>query len=258
MPKSTYKLKINGYDKPSNTYFRFNWDYCKQPPKDGVITKTKVGWHDCRDAGVASMRQDILSGKVKTDYTRMLFRWGIPSKANVKQAEDWVNRAVNILHVLERLGGWALTRVYKLETPDDSFVAYYFLSSRRWIKSSYLAYLYVLLVRMCADPWWGGHKNFTALKKAYKEKASSKEGFTRDSGYIKQSFPYWEAIVRGYPELFEKKKLEHYWAYERIHTASSNLSEGIDKLSRNRSEYDGLYENLKKLKNKFDKEANKK
>ena len=116
--------------------------------------------------------------------------------------------------------------------------------------------MYVLLVRMCGDPWWGKFKNFEAMKKAYKERKPGSR-FSHDTGYIRQSFPYWEAIIRGYPQLFEKKKLEHYWSYELIGSTGSNLGEGIDKLTRNDSSYAGLYDELKQLKVQFDKEVKK-
>jgi len=260
---TTYNLHVTNYQKPKADmpgYFGFSWDYCKEPPKDGVI-KTGQYWQGCRDAGIALMREDIVKGKMKTDYTRMLFKWGLRTapKLNAEDrntADAWVNRAVNVLHCLEKLGGWALTRVYKLETPDDTMAVYYFLSSRRWIKSSYLAYMYVLLVRMCHDKWWGKHKSFKDLKEAYYARAKGAQ-FSYDHGFIRQSFPYWEAIIRGYPQLFEKKKINHYWDYNRINSHTNNKGEGIDKLSRNNSEYRGLFDELKKLKTEFDKEAKK-
>ena len=262
---TVYKWDLNtkGW-KDVGQYFQFGWATAHQP-KEGVISMA-TGVHSCRDGGVGNMRDAIHAGTLKTDKARFIFRWNTRSdqlKADHKKAQDWMQRGLNILNAYERAAGWYLTRVYPIEVPGFNWVrGYYCLSSRRWIKSSYLAYLYVLMIRMSTDEAFSGFKNLTQLKALITNKleTSAKPGgstFKNDHGYIQQTFPYWEALIRGYPALFEKHKLDYYWNSDRL-GGSKGYGEGISTLIRGDSSYTGLLTELRKQKKKFDEGGTKK
>lgn len=258
---TTYKLILpeNSFITRGEIYFGFQWNYCNSP-KNGIITVEDKYWKHCRDGGIGDMRDDILSGELETDRTRMIFCWLLSNRnraKDIEKAEAWMRRGMNTLHLFEKLAGWALTRVYRLNVEDKKgyyLYPFYFLSSRRWIKSSFLAYLYVMIVRMSKDEFWGAHKSFDGMKKACLKRLESKKTFVSDHGYIVNSLPYWEALFRGYPQLFEKKKLNYYWEPGRFQN-DGGYGEGIDRLVRGATTYTGLYKQLTTLKEKFEKEA---
>ena len=112
-------------------------------------------------------------------------------------------RAAAVLKAFDKLAGWPLTRVYKLDvgSKSDWLQAYYFWSSRRWMKASYLVSLYVLLVRMCKDTRIDGFKDFDGMVKKIQKAINSGTPLKNDHSYVKTSLPYWKArslsSVRG-------------------------------------------------------------
>jgi hypothetical protein len=114
------------------------------------------------------------------------------------------------------------------------------------------------MIRMSEDDVFSGLKTLAQLKTKIQKKIEQNYKFKRDSGYIQQTFPYWEALIRGYPELFEKKKLDYYWDEARISGNSNGYGEGISTLCSGNSGYTGLWKDLQRLKKQFDKGGTKK
>jgi hypothetical protein len=254
--KTTFKLEPHGALGTSCDYFGFNFG-CAQEPKDGKI-KLVHSYHSCREGLMSSMRSRI-TGKndieQPTDKMRIIFRWGASnsnSKKDLKAIDGWVKRSVPVLHAFDKLAGWPLTRVYEIETNYDNWLrAYYFHSSRRWMKSSYLVSLYTLLVRMCKDERITGFKDFDGLVKIV-SKITKAGGLRTDSTYVKDSLPYWKAIMTGYPDLFRKRKLPYYWDTSRLTGDSLGGAEGVQYLVKGDTKYTDIRKKLLEIKKQLD------
>lgn len=239
-------------------YFRFLFAAVKEP-KDGIITPIS-GYFTCREDQMASMRSNIISIKQTqpTDKTRMLFAWTLSEREkaqNLKLTYEWLERAIKVLHVFDKLAGWPLTRVYKVETDNEFIRSYYFHSSRRWMKASYMISLYIMLIRMCQDKRITDFKNFDGLIILLDEIMDAQNNSSdldqnialkSDHHYVKDSFKFWKTLMLGYPKLFRKRKLEYYWGTNRIN-GSSGYSEGVNYLVTGDTAYSEVYSELLKV-----------
>lgn len=288
---TVYDLRLPGTWCEINGYINFNFGHCTRP-KDGKISMHN-SFHSCREGLCTNMRKIITSGAstFETDKMRMIFVWKVNNrdpknnfgtskavlKAGIAEADAWMRRGLSVLNACEKHAGWYLTRAYKCKGIADQFRpslghrqgenerqpdlvpnkhvewanAYYFLSSRRWMKSSYLTSLYVLLVRMCGDKKFEGVKNFKGLMEIINKNTAS--GFSHDNGYIKSTSPYWEATLKGYSEIFEKKKIDYYWDGNRIGSTSNNDGhEGIQRFCDGSTSYTEAYQAMMKVKKNLD------
>jgi hypothetical protein len=236
-------------------YFAFNFGSAKEPV-DGVVDLVH-GTHTCREGLMSNMRSRICgSGTTQpTDKTRMLFFW-YASRSNSKkdqvEVKGWTERTVPVIQALDRVAGWPLTRVYQLKTGRDHITGLYYHSSRRWMKSSYLISLYIMLVRMCKDERITGFKDFDGLVKLLDKLCknngeSNWTGLKSDQGYVKDSLPYWESIMRGYPRLFRARKMDYYWDTDRL-GGSSGGYEGIQYLVGGNTKYTEVKDEMLKIK----------
>lgn len=251
--KTTYKAANIEYG-PGPSYFGFSFGAATEP-KGGEI-KLIQGTHTCREGLVSNMRSRIMgnSSSQPTDKMRMIFKFTLGKGNEVSDraaAETWVIRAIDVLHSFERLAGWPLTRVYKLETTKGWVDAYYFWSSRRWMKASYMVSLYVLLVRMCKDERIKGFKDFYSLRTLIK-KVSTQKTLINDQHYVTSSLPYWEALMVGYPEVFRQRKITYYWDNKRI-GGNGGSSEGIQYLVSGDTSYTEARNKVLEIKKNLEK-----
>lgn len=251
--KTTLKLRDPSSMGNQSDYFRFSFGQAKEP-KDGKV-ELVASMHTCREGIMGTMRSLInkSSADQPTDKMRMLFRWSASDKvmaSHLVAVNGWVERSIPVLHAFEKLAGWPLTRVYKIESSCKWLKCYYFHSSRRWMKASYLLSLYILLVRMCADDRIKGFKDFYGLVDVI-TKAVKGKLLKNDHGYVTDSMPYWEAIMKGYPRLFRQRKLPYYWDTDRINGQGA-FSEGIQYLTRGDTKYTEVRKEMLKIKNELD------
>lgn len=256
LQKTKFKLDPPNALGTSISYFGFSFG-CPQEPKDGKI-KLVQSYHSCREGLMSSMRSRI-TGKngvtQPTDKMRMVFRWAAAQatrSSDLKAIDGWVKRSIPVLQAFDRLAGWPLTRAYKIETNyDDWLRPYYFHSSRRWMKSSYLVSLYTMLVRMCKDKRITGFKDFDGLVKVI-QKIPANHQLISDHTYVKNSLPYWKAIMTGYPRLFRKRKMPYYWDTARFSGSSTGGAEGLQYLVKGDTQYAEVRKELLKIKKELD------
>lgn len=233
-----------------------------QEPKDGKI-RMMQGTNTCREGLMANMRSRIVkeSKELPTDKLRIMCKWTASEKnlkADLKTINAWVNRSVMVLQAFDRLAGWPLTRVYQIEAGDREWLKlYYYHSSRRWMKSSYLVSLYLLLIRMCKDTRITGFKDFNGLV-AKLNKILKNDKLITDTSYVNGSMPYWEAIMKGYPRLFRQRKIQYYWDPDRLSNNSSGGSEGIHLLTNGSTYYKEIRAELLKIKKELNDKKKKK
>lgn len=247
--KTVFKFN-DGNSCPDYSGFNFG---AAQEPKDGKI-KLVSSTHTCREGLFHNMRSRINQENADqpTDKMRMIFRWYSGKKASqasyLEQAEQWALRSAEVLRVFDRCAGWPLTRVYQLDVgkKSDWLRAYYYWSSRRWMKASYLVSLYVLLVRMCKDERITGFKNIDELVKLVK----TTDKLKNDNHYAKYSAPYWKSIMKGYPDLFMKRKMTYYWDTARV--GGSGGSEGVQYLCNGDTSYTEVRTRLLTIKKAVD------
>jgi hypothetical protein len=249
----TNKLKINpSYGFSSDGYSSLRFAPALEPVKDIVsYAISGNGPWGCRDGLGRSVREVIVNGSLPTDKTRMLFMWNATDGA-----KSWATRGINILHTCEKRAGWPLTKVQEVEMPDSSRYTLYCQSSRRWIKSSYLYTLYCLMMRMAADERITGFKNLEGLGKIIDSVKNNHKSFVRDHTYIIGTFPYWEALLVGYPDLFRQYKITYYWGLKNINAGdmSGSYGEGISKFCNGGTNWTDLYNKMITIKKKLDAE----
>ena len=255
LQKTTFKLHPSDALGTESNYSSFSFG-CAKEPKDGKIELVQ-SYHSCREGLMSSMRQRIKADNSQqpTDKMRLVFRWSgsIGNKLDSKNVDGWVKRSIPVLQAFDRLAGWPLTRAYKIETPHDNWLrAYYFHSSRRWMKSSYLVSLYTMLVRMCKDKRVDGFKDFDGLVKVLSKIVGGSNGLICDNRYVRDSLPYWEAIMTGYPKLFRKRKLPYYWDTARLSNNSIGSAEGLQYLVGGDTRYTDIRDELLKIKKQLD------
>jgi hypothetical protein len=247
----------------TSDYFSFAFG-CAKEPVDGNIDLVH-GTHTCREGLFSNMRTRICGSNDSQpmDKTRMMFVWRLAHNSYKRDndiVDGWIDRAVPIVQVIDKLAGWPLTRAYKVDA-QDGIRAYYFHSSRRWMKSSYLISLYVLLVRMAKDMRVTGFKDFDGLYKILADvtsggKSGQDQKLASDNSYVKDSLPYWEALMKGYPRLFRKRKMPYYWDTSRLNGGSGG-SEGIQYLVKGSTQYGEVREELLKIKKELDAKKSK-
>lgn len=239
----------------SSDYFGFSFGAGKELKGDAIDL---VGtFHTCREALMGEMRRDINNenDRLPTDKMRILVRFSesrAQGKADRILIDGWVERATSVLQAFDKLAGWPLTRVHKVKTSARSIDIYYFHSSRRWMKSSYLVSLYLLLIRVCRDDRITGFKDFYSLVAVIDKIDRSTKKLVTDSGYISSSKPYWEAIMKGYSRLFRKRKMVYYWDKERLGSGNNGGSEGIQNLVTGATSYTEVRKELNEIKKEID------
>lgn len=255
LQKTTFELSSRNKYGNNCEYFQFSFGGAREP-KNGEIDFVQ-GTNTCREGLILNMRQSIVAGsKIQpTDKFRMIFKWTASEKHLDKDLEvidGWLKRSIPVLQAFDRAAGWPLTKIYKIDCKQDWLKPYYFLSSRRWMKSSYLVSLYVLLVRMCKDERITGFKDLKGLI-ATIEKLTKSSNLKCDGPYVKGSLPYWEAIMKGYPRLFRKRKMDYYWNIERLTNSQSNSgsAEGIHLLTCGSTKYPEVRKELLKIKDEL-------
>ena len=247
----------SSYSAAGTDYFGFSFG-CAREPVDGKIELVN-STHTCREGLMANMRTRITGASTAqpTDKTRMIFFWKASNVNKIKDQElidGWINRAIPIIQAFDRLAGWPITRVYKVDCGQDYVNAYYFHSSRRWMKSSYLISLYVMLVRMCKDKRITGFKDFKGLVKLMETLTVKAPFLVVDQAYVEASFPYWEAIMRGYPRLFRRRKIQYYWDTTRLGESAGSY-EGLQYLVKGDTRYKEVRNELLVIKNELDEKT---
>lgn len=262
------KYELAGKNLPAaSSYFSFSFGMAPTPGKEKVVTVTN--FHSCREGLISDIRTLITGqgNRMSTDKMRMIFKWNLSEKNithDTAEHREWLNRGLNILHAYERLAGWPLTKVFEMNTGRNFIKAYYFLSSRRWIKASYLVSLYVLMVRLGKNSALTGFKNsaeFEKLANGLINKYSTASGgwkqtpagFSGDTGWLKSTLPYWGTILKGYPEMFRKMKITHYWSEDRLSENYGHAAEGIAYLCKGDTSYKSARKKLLELSKKSKK-----
>ena len=72
-----------------------------------------------------------------------------------------------------------------------------------------------------------------------------------DHTYVKDSLPYWEALLKGYPRLFRQRKMAYYWDSSRLGRNTSS-SEGIQYLVKGNTSYEEVRKELVKIKKELE------
>ncbi len=255
--KTTFKIEPSSALGTDSDYFGFSFG-CAQEPKGGQI-KLVHSFHSCREGLMSNMRNRITGGTTvnqPSDKMRMIFRWVASkrnNKADMTTIDGWVKRSIPVIQAFDRLVGWPLTRVYKIETNHDGWLrAYYFHSSRRWMKSSYLVSLYTLVVRVIKDNRITGFKDFNELVKVVNKTLHSGKLLISDHTYVRDSLPYWEAIMTGYSTLFRQYKLPYYWDTKRLNGSAYGGAEGVQYLVKGDTKYTEIRQELLKIKKQLD------
>jgi hypothetical protein len=179
-----------------------------------------------------------------------------PGRATRVTEQDLINKTnnvINILNLFECDAGWPLTRMYDVKTINTSAGYYtttwpvagptmYFVGSNRWIRSPYMASLFMLIVKAaindqikCADTVEECiSKSIEAIiKKEYR-------AITGMTIYlVTGSIMLWPVILRGYDRLFGDKPATYYWDAKN-YTTGNIYGQGIQALINNCTSLNGL------------------
>ena len=245
---NNYKFPLNaGTIDNENRYAQsvdtFYFSLASVPTEAGVIT-APPGLATCRESLITMVENEVLkkaeSKNLPTDKGRFIVRL---HRTRIKNIE----KALKILHLYENVFGFPRTLCYRIEAvkgPDAAGVTedkmkpfqdrveyFYILTSRKWIKSSYMVSLLFLILR---NVYQTGEsipeealESLDTFKAALNTPAGSK---LFRSLHMSETYRYWETILRNYHELFGKFAIEHNWS----HTFNEMRDDGTMR-------YEGVY-----------------
>jgi hypothetical protein len=270
---NNYKFPVNaGIIESENRYAQsvdtFYFSLASVPTEDGIIT-APIGLATCRESLITMVENEVLKkpdGKgLPLDKGRFVVRL---HRDRIKNTE----KAFKVLHLYENAFGFPRTLCYHVEAvkaPDAVAVAddkmkpfrerveyFYILTSRKWIKSSYMVSLLFLILRNAYQS--GADISEKALESldTFKEMLKTPAGYKfMKSLHMSETYRYWETILRNYHELFGKFAIEHNWnhvfnemrddgtmRYEGVYrlcsgnTQSAKIRKRWDKIKKSESE----------------------
>jgi hypothetical protein len=167
------------------------------------------------------------------------------------------------LHMFEEEAGFTKTLCYKVKpnfgaafSDNNKIICFHIVASRKWMKSSFLASLYILLLRSIATcPFLeeGDFKNTeTLIKKMVllAQQTKSDAVKIRDKDYIQKSSWLWRPLLKNYHALFGKFAIEKNWSTEfnKVERGQSSLCyEGIYRLATGETSCRRVKEEMVKL-----------
>lgn len=183
------------------------------------------GCYSCRDLLLGHMRTLITTGipwatesRLNTDKLRLLCIYSSATKSK-KDRENMFAAGKNVLNIFEKELGWPLTTMHDAKLKDQEifggpnvFTMKYFLGSRRWVKAPPMTSLFCLLVRICRDERWAEVKSYKDIRSLISAVKNGKQKpFKYESGWIRDTSDNWFPMLKSYPDLFRKRKIESYW-----------------------------------------------
>jgi hypothetical protein len=165
-------------------------------------------FNTCREALIGEVSKHILKGTIKTDklclslYLENDLVPQIPIAMKILKLYEDVgkfNAHSEIFHFNLKEG----TKTFEIK--DNLFLL---IASRRWMKSSYMLSLFLLLLRIglrsdLTDGDVGSVEKF--------EKRLENTAGIGDIHHVVVSKYYWQKVIRNYHELFGKRKISKNW-----------------------------------------------
>lgn len=274
-----YKVKYGLTQQRSTPCFYLPLQYCGKPDECGEVNLIG-GYHSCREGFMSLLldqfNEDLQDRGIPNDRFRLhVFEtvnniWEEKGKTSRRfvgkkveefpELEKTYTRSIlfgkKVLNMLEGEAKWLKTKVYRLVDPDfeDSHISYMFEASRRWMKAPYLLSMFCLIVRSANTLTFDVNgKRFKDASEIIKKVKTLKDYFalieqSRDNlaCYVYQSYPYWQLILKSYPEIWEKRKMEYYWDTDRLPSRWPS-HEGLQKLITGDAADDEVRKKFKKI-----------
>jgi hypothetical protein len=193
------KIQFSFLSSPETGHMQCHpWVLCRDFLHDAVkaeVNKNKQGIYGFTFTGGTNPPVDL-------EKMRMLVR-----HQNVKKAKDFqdrIDRALEMIHRFEKIGGLKKSKVMWIEKADTSTPVWLFTGSRRWIRSPFMVSLYSYLIRLGTyDNLVYDKKNTTG--KILKETVDKNKSATdNDISYLRRHFDKLEKIMAHHKELFYK------------------------------------------------------
>jgi hypothetical protein len=212
-----------GYAQGVDTFY---FSFVGPETPQGYI-RYPLGLATCRESLVtmieSAVRKPAENRNIPIDRGRFLLRLRKDKKENIE-------KAMRVLHLLENTHGFPRTlcfrintelnveslAVEKIESFQKRLEFFYLVTSRKWIKSSYMVSLLFLILRTF---YTGGcHVEEKHLKsiETFRERMESfrPRSCLMSYTFMVDTYRYWETILRNYNELFGKFSMEHNWNCE--------------------------------------------
>lgn len=215
----TTKIKFNEIYPHGYMYtgdFAMSW--MKKPPakyrdKFDFEPCHAYSWHACRETFVSAYinslnEHDHTYKSIPKDRMRiMIMRAGqgrrTESKAN--GFYEWMENGARILNMLENEVGWGLTSVKKAVSPNIAKKDKYgvvFVASPRWMKSTQLMSLFLLVIRSAKRKHVKALKDLDDIPKMLEKVKTDASG---DMGFVKRSAHMWSKVMKYSDEIFKKE-----------------------------------------------------
>ena len=220
----TAKIDYISNEKPQFRYSTDTVEFCFLGTKVGKAFPQASGWHTCRETLSSSFRQFILGDTnwpcVHTPSLKRI-RLGVLRKIGKGETHgtwirkrdetiEWVKKAKRVLNTFEKKLGWALTTINKVETlEEDRILVYVVSASPKWIRSTQLFSLYLLLFRISRTKEFAKFKNFSDLKDVMDAlgKGIHRSPIKKDVSFFKEAYPDLPIILDHHKKLFFKKTM---------------------------------------------------
>jgi hypothetical protein len=253
--------KVEWYSKPrslSEEYQQTGMQFAfVSAPKDGY--KACHEWVLCRDFLQDAVKAQ-LTGKnfnvygfcfkpgtnppVDLKKMRMLVTKGTIGDNQLDDFEESMKCGLEMLHYYERLAGWTLSRLKKVDATDSGKkVVYMFTSSAMWLKSPVFISLHTLLIRL-------GYFKISFSKKEEAEKAFldfCANIDCKDKQYAAKIKDHIERIIKERNKLFPLEKGFHDIFFKELGTSNFHHYSGVVSLVDFRTADTALNERAKKI-----------
>jgi hypothetical protein len=224
----------------------FSFSVCQPENSEGRIINPNP-FATCRESLQTMLENEIMgvntAHKIPMDKGRFLLKLR-------SEKEDCLAKAIQLVHLYEQEYDFPQTLCFKTQyyTPEDvvrvtkekglttkiydtKLRFYYLIATRKWIKSSYMASLYFLILRAVYQ--CGGTIDdaaFESLDAWRKYVNSARAANFLAHSYVKDTYKYWELVLKNYHELFGKFRIDNNWSY--------NFNEMRDEKTMR---YEGVY-----------------
>jgi hypothetical protein len=209
------------------------------PTKKGLLSIAS-GWHGCRETftqELCKLSKKSPNAPTKMDLSRV--RIAVARKHAIKKTYPatsgdipkpeldimyevdvkWMKESVRLLNIMEKSQGWALSQVKECVDPDyynTGVVMFVFTSSCKWMRSSQLLSLYLLIIRL--GYFWDEFSNFGEigdLEAVAKKFSDEKHYYSGNSGidrsWFLKTWKNWEPLLDNHRKLFfERSMLSNY------------------------------------------------
>ena len=146
---------------------------------------------------------------IDMEEMKMLVTKKAATGKEIAKLEDNMKMAKKLLNFYERMAGWKLSRLVKIEDKDKKRSIWLFRGSKKWLASPFLISMYTFIIRLGNKSDDIKFKNEKELMQSYKyimehrDKYKDERGNDNDASYLQDCYNKLGIILCNYKTLFK-------------------------------------------------------